>query len=652
MTTTTYTWSKLFNILLPHLLTYKNQSNALLSILKELGINLPPAHQDNNIALAAIDPFTFIAAINRFAQKRVDFFMQLAQLWQIPAPNITQIQALPVSAANYYWYYPLNTASQESTIQLLWELFDAALKQDLNEDLFNAVLALPSVGKQKLTQALFWVNPTDFLPIDKHTIAYLQKQGMAQVQFKDFATYTRLLQDIRFSTKLPFPTIVAQAQQWSKQQSKPAYYMLGAFWGNADQSARFLQHQIWEDNAQNIYREQILNFTIGDKVALKQMHKSGTFFIKAIGTVSANPQDGTLVFIDWKACHLSFADTTYQVYKRNVQEIKNPLHIAQIFGIVERSQIDQPTLAQTANILPTISPNIIGENKIFFGCSGTGKSRLVESLCTQMQAEIIRTVFHPESDYASFIGAYKPSMQGNKIIYEFIPQAFLKAYVLAWQNPHKAHVLIIEELNRGNAAAVFGQLFQLLDRDAKGLSYYPILADTEIALYLEKHLGKKHTTLQLPSNLFLYATINTSDQSLYPLDAAFKRRWAWQYIPIDYEDASTQTIILDDNHHYNWGAFLQMVNDKIYALTHNEDKCLGNRFAHAHNNCIDYNTFLHKVLFYLWSEILKFESMHHAAYFFKYSDSHTFTYNDLFRVNAKEILLDFFAFHGIENIKV
>ena len=156
----------------------------------------------------------------------------------------------------------------------------------------------------------------------------------------------------------------------------------------------------------------------------------------------------------------------------------------------------------------------------------------------------IRTTFHPDTDYASFVGCYKPvkdDEDNKKIVYEFVPQAFTDAYVAAWSDLEHPYYLIVEEINRGNCAQIFGDLFQLLDRK-NGKSEYKIKADKDLAKYLCEAKDKdgqdvlmdkdgiKDGKLCLPANLHILATMNTSDQSLFPMDSAFKRRWDWEYI--------------------------------------------------------------------------------------------------------------------------
>lgn len=296
-----------------------------------------------------------------------------------------------------------------------------------------------------------------------------------------------------------------------------------------------------------------------------------------------------------------------------------------------------------------------GLQQIYYGAPGTGKSKTIKDLT--FGESVIRTTFHPDSDYASFVGTYKPITEevdlrdcnGKKVIdddtkevvkeeriaYKFIPQAFLEAYVEAWKKlgSSKKQYLIIEEINRGNCAQIFGDLFQLLDRNEYGFSDYPIVADKDMQKYLEKefagweitnkdeinqlygeanmvNLIMKGERLVLPSNLYIWATTNTSDQSLFPIDSAFKRRWDWKYVPIregrDKEtNAPLNWYINTGDKQYKWWSFISKVNELIGSLTNSEDKKLGYFFCKAKDGEIDADLFVSKVIFYLWNDVFK-----------------------------------------------
>ena len=326
--------------------------------------------------------------------------------------------------------------------------------------------------------------------------------------------------------------------------------------------------------------------------------------------------------------------------------------------------MDEPQETETAKNAQPIQV-------IYYGAPGTGKSFTIDDMTDDKNS--VRTTFHPDSDYASFVGAYKPTMEDvpisatyqtkegsygeyltktekhpgteRKIVYKYVPQAFLKAYVAAWSNLDAPYFLIIEEINRGNCAQIFGDLFQLLDRNNAGSSSYAIHADEDItqflssdskgfaslsdeqkdairAFVLHKDNGKTQAVgqdilngklLLLPPNLYIWATMNTSDQSLFPIDSAFKRRWNWKYMPIEYHpiDKKTQQPIdwnfqIGDNI-YSWGQFLSKINPEIYTLTESSDKQMGYFFAKADNTTgiISEEVFLNKVLFYLWTDVFK-----------------------------------------------
>ncbi|MDE6649613.1 MAG: AAA family ATPase [Muribaculaceae bacterium] len=282
------------------------------------------------------------------------------------------------------------------------------------------------------------------------------------------------------------------------------------------------------------------------------------------------------------------------------------------------------------NEYPTLEYNL---QQIFFGAPGVGKSHHLKSVF-QNDTDTIRITFHPETDYASFVGCYKPqSDDSGDIIYKFQGQAFAEAYIEAWvrytsdYGKRKDFFLIIEEINRGNCAQIFGDIFQLLDRNQQGFSDYSVHPDKDLALYLDESFSEKGVqdklnsiksglgngdTMILPPNLHILATMNTSDQSLFPIDSAFKRRWDWVYMPIetkpmdDKGEIITRRIITEENS-YDWGEFLDNVNQRIFKTTESEDKQLGFWFVKpkSGNTTISAEDFVSKVIFFLWNDIYK-----------------------------------------------
>lgn len=307
--------------------------------------------------------------------------------------------------------------------------------------------------------------------------------------------------------------------------------------------------------------------------------------------------------------------------------------------LITGQMIGQSNNKRTNNQTPTPETDR-SFNKILYGAPGTGKSHKVKIEITAENnkgnlAAAYRTTFHPDTDYTTFVGCYKPFKpnNGGNLDYKFVPQAFLKAYVAAWKTyvawkkseqevecGPKLVYLVIEEINRGNCAQAFGDIFQLLDRDEKGFSKYHITPDEDICNYLKTVLGNDYDNYKsivsqndtyteddndglmlLPGNLIIRATMNTSDQSLFPMDSAFKRRWDWEYVPIDYKKNKAQ--INFGSATAEWGEVLAAINQKIVELTHSNKKQMGEFFAGTGN--ITFETFRDKVLFYLFTDALK-----------------------------------------------
>lgn len=234
-------------------------------------------------------------------------------------------------------------------------------------------------------------------------------------------------------------------------------------------------------------------------------------------------------------------------------------------------------------------------NYIFFGAPGTGKSYKLNQEKEKLLAaggDYERVTFHPNYSYANFVGTYKPvSVEGGdgqeNITYRYVPGPFMRMLVKALKNSKSNHImpylLLIEEINRANTAAVFGEVFQLLDRDEKNISEYGIQTSEDMRKYLAKELGgvpEDYSEIRLPDNLFLWATMNSADQGVYPMDTAFKRRWEFAYIGVDLEeDAADYKIPLgmgEQRYYVRWNELRKGINRILSQECNvNEDKLLG-----------------------------------------------------------------------------
>lgn len=470
--------------------------------------------------------------------------------------------------------------------------------------------------------------------------------------------------------------------------------------------------------------EEILNF-IAQSTATEEMISTKSLFKLSTGATKLRPyfkqfeSNGVFAKIIRK---ILLPNSAYKIslYKNNNNEYAAFWLIG--FDNISDFEVDSNIeyLASSDNIEPTC------RQIIYYGAPGTGKSHKIKAQLEGVSKEnIFRIPFHPDSDYSTFVGAYKPTMEKpidkiyakgeliskltemkeggvtyspqkfgakywqslkqlnlsdkkdilqacgmsdnytvefdkgmavgeeylacsneSRIIYSFVPQAFLNAYMQAYRKPDEKIYLIIEEINRGNCAQIFGDLFQLLDRGANGKSEYTIKADADLKSFLEEELGEdnpgiKDGELCLPSNLYIYATMNTSDQSLFPIDSAFKRRWDWEYEPIKYKNTDWKIVI--DGTEYSWTSFQRKVNDKILNATSSEDKMLGDYFVNPSDGVITEKVLLNKILFYLWNDVCK----DGEGDIFKISETEEVSFSELYGENGTITLKKMMSYLGV-----
>lgn len=339
------------------------------------------------------------------------------------------------------------------------------------------------------------------------------------------------------------------------------------------------------------------------------------------------------------------------------------------FADMLKNDSEQEEMPEELPVEPLAFVDISPRQIIYYGAPGTGKSHTIKKE-EDAGKTCIRTTFHPDSDYSTFVGCYKPHKcrETDTLTYEFVPQAFLEAYTQAWRNPDKEIALVIEEINRGNCAQIFGDIFQLLDRDKDGWSTYPIKADTDIAEYLDqmeiagysetmvKKYGESkagYGYLALPPNMSLLATMNTSDQSLFPIDSAFKRRWDWKYVKIKpgkdkfgnqlnwkivIKDEADNVVKVGEDEDISWWTFIEKINAIIASMTSSADKQLGYFFCKPTEKAeetdeepsvISADTLVGKVIFYLWNDVFKD---------YGFEDAYLFSY--LEKVDGKDVEKD------------
>lgn len=276
-----------------------------------------------------------------------------------------------------------------------------------------------------------------------------------------------------------------------------------------------------------------------------------------------------------------------------------------------------------------------GSNIIYYGAPGTGKSYTIDNLLVAERA--FKTVFHTESMSSDFIGCIKPVLHNSNnspspiLTYEYVPGPLIKCIISALNDPNNHYWLVIDEINRAPAAAVFGEIFQLLDRDITGKSSYKInFPDSLCENFVNAHLKVPIKMLFIPSNLSIIASMNSSDQGVLPLDTAFKRRWSFKYIPIDFNKGCTEgslTVILEDNveHTVLWKNLACSINAILTNAGIPEDRHLGPYFLSGEDLADSENALIGKLFMYLWDDVLR----HGLRY--RLFSSKIMTYGDLVR---------------------
>jgi len=286
----------------------------------------------------------------------------------------------------------------------------------------------------------------------------------------------------------------------------------------------------------------------------------------------------------------------------------NSSELSNLILVFNRSQELRKLFAEM-NETSTRPSKTGGQNIIFYGPPGTGKSTKIKDITDKSPHEI--TVFHPDMQNSDFIGALKPAVKDDGgVTYKFSPGPFAKALFKAYEHPDKDVYLVIEELNRAPAMAVFGELFQLLDRKDNGASEYGVgFPSDEFRKWLDHKTSMVHVKISLPSNLSIYASMNTADQGVYPLDTAFRRRWDDEYISIDWAECPEIKLAIFDaegiENETSWKLLGSEINTVLLDNDYPEDSLFGQLWINKKDVPDIDNTVPNKLLNYLWNDLLR-----------------------------------------------
>lgn len=389
-----------------------------------------------------------------------------------------------------------------------------------------------------------------------------------------------------------------------------------------------------DKNRQDLIREGIVDKETGSFLhdyicATKQKNGSGTPISNVSQIISGTPRDVSAWKI--KSNNEKLNNKKLYDYLEEIGVVKKKGKARQFVPLEDRNEYSfSEDNGQGDKSFLNMQEGFLHQNVIFYGVPGCGKSHRINELLhlddqvNGLKKEYYkRILFHPEYSYSDFVGQLRPVTKDKNITYQFVPGPFTEILRDAYKDQGNKYFLIIEEINRGNAPAIFGDLFQLLDRKDDGASEYNIY-NKDILDYFEREWGKEKSSamaqavetitrdgIRIPANLTIFATMNTCDQNVFTLDTAFKRRWRMCRIPNDFNKVpATWEEIKLPNGTISWKNFANAVNDAILNNCNDgtaaEDKQLGAFFV-KENDVKDIRRFAEKVLMYLWDDVAKYD---------------------------------------------
>lgn len=678
-----FSWQPFYNELAHKVLTYKDDRESLVNLLEniysDLGMKNPLKSNKREDNMIDVDPFTMLAFANRGITEtnKIRLLELFKKHFGLENDIPVGFSGIPVMNNMKCWFFTYDAGSKKNgtnEIDLLWDLFETALlysdgkenKQNLI-NVLNQVYKLPQI-KWNITIGLFWYFPHTFVSLDGNTRNLLEKSRVI-----DKNQLNKLIDSAQDYVNV-CETLIGKIKEINPQITNFGELSELAYEASLDSMV--------ELSGENYYLISALpgdfafsNLKIGDTENFSYKNEKGNDRAVPRNFKNCKPGDKVICY-DCRPTKQAIGIGEIVENKEGefikiikLSDFSSPVDYEDIVSIPE--MLDSEYLKITRGTLFRLTrrqyeaindlgnwnserkkkPNklIKGYNKIYFGLPGCGKSHKINNL---VKNEVyFRTIFYQDYSYSDFVGQILPSIEtdrnGNKTIaYKFNSGPFTDALAKAYENPDINVYLVIEEINRGNAPSIFGELFQLLDRVSEGEnageSEYPVSSNL-IAEYLGEILPQKYQgKLFLPKNLIILASMNTSDQNVFTLDTAFKRRWQFEEVKNVFVDHPYFNKFVP-NSSVTWERFVNVLNDRIVAslteISSLEDKRIGSYFVTSDELCSEPNhkgeavkKFAYKVFEYLWDDVSRFD----RKQFFKPK------YNTL-----SEIIEDFIGSEGL-----
>jgi len=556
-----FTWMSFFEELADKISSFRDKQKELTDTLRKTGLynnGLTDKDSEGNLfPMVEVDPFTYFSLIMKFGiEKRQKVVVSLKKDLEIKADLPKDFNGVPSSMAQKAWLISYKATRNPKDISILWDLFEAALKNDITDALFKAALEVQQVGFPKLTQGLFWIRPRLYFPIDTQTKPFLQKHAIDYecAKRKSYSDYSKCLKDI----KSKFPDVafyeLSHRAWYENQDSGPISVEKSYWWLNANPKIwNFIDTPVGErqiytaynlkGNKRRIFKyfeavkpgDTILGYVaspnreiVAECSVTKELHKSdeglGIEFEKKVQfleTVSleelkAVPElSGCEPLINNQGSLFKVTDTEYEIIRAIIDD-KNDNHPVTIYSIESSLETLFITESKFHNILDRVK---FKKNLVLQGPPGVGKTFIARHIAyALMGVEDKRRVsmiqFHQSYSYEDFMQGFRPNSEGK---FDLKNGAFYEFCRKAQRDPDNPYVFIIDEINRGNLSKIFGEMFMLIEADKRGPDY---------AMPLTYAQGLDDTFF-IPDNLYIIGTMNTADRSLAMVDYALRRRFCF-----------------------------------------------------------------------------------------------------------------------------